>query len=366
MIYFDNASTTRMDDSVIEAMNRAFKEEFANPSSLHRLGFEGEKKLRKYRSKLAKSLGVNLEQILFAPSATLANSSVLMSFVPKTGNIIVSKTEHSSVINNLKAQEGLEVRFVEVDNLGFVKEDDLLEKVDEDTQLVSIIHVQNELGSINDINRLSKLVKEKNPKALFHSDGVQAFKKIEVDLRNIDFYTVSAHKINGPKGIAALYVRDKNLIHPFYYGGGQEKGFFSGTENTYAIAGFAKAAELENNFLEITNVNKYMRNEIEKIDGVKSISHEKNSSPYILNICIDGIGAEILLHYLEMDDIYISTGSACSKGGESRVLKAIGLSDEKIKGCIRISFDRNSNLQEAKDFVKVLKEKIELIRRIVK
>lgn len=366
MIYFDNASTTKMDDSVIEEMNKAFEEDFANPSSLHKLGFEEEKKLRKYRMKIAKSLGVNPEKIFFSPSASVANSTVLMSFFQQKGNILVSKTEHSSIINNLKNQSDIEVRFVEVDEHGFVDEADMLKKIDEDTKLISIMHVQNELGSINDINRLSGLAKEKNPKVLFHSDGVQAFMKIEVDLKNIDFYTISAHKINGPKGISALFVKNKNTINPIYYGGGQERGLFSGTENTYAIAGFAKAVELDNNFSEISRVNKYIRQEIEKIEGVRSISHEENSSPYILNVCIAGIGAEILLHYLEMDDIYISTGSACSKGAESRVLKVIGLSDEEIKGCIRISFDRNSKLEEAKKFVKVLKEKIELIRRIVK
>ena len=366
MIYFDNASTTKMDKSVVEAMNKAFEEDFANPSSLHKLGFETEKKIRKNRAKIAKSLGVNPEQIYFSPSASLANSTVLESFYRQDGNILVSETEHSSIINNLKNQSDIEVRLIEVDKFGFVDKDDMLDKIDENTKLISIMHVQNELGSINDINKLSKLAKEKNPKVLFHSDGVQAFKKIEIELENIDFYTISAHKINGPKGISALFVRDKNTIKPIYFGGGQEKSLFSGTENAYAIAGFAKAIDLDNNYLKICELNKFIRKEIEKIEGVRSISHEDNSSPYILNVCIDGIGAEILLHYLEMDDIYISTGSACSKGAESRVLKAIGLSDDEIKGCIRISFDRNSNMKEAKEFVSVLREKIELIRRIVK
>ncbi len=355
-----------MDPTVVEVMNKAFEEDFANPSSLHSLGFQEEKKLRKHRMTIAKALGVDGQNIYFAPSASIANSTVLMSFYNKKGNILVSKTEHSSIINNIKNNGQLDVRYLEVDEYGFVDEKDMLAKIDQDTLLISIMHVQNELGSINDINRLAKLAKEKNPKVYFHSDGVQAFKKIGVDLSYIDFYTISAHKINGPKGIACLYVKDKDAIHPMYYGGGQERGIFSGTENTYAIAGFAKAAELDNNFEEIKKVNAFIRKSIKDLDGVRSISHEENTSPYILNICIEGIGAEILLHYLEMDDIYISTGSACSKGAESRTLKAIGLSDEDLKGCIRVSFDRNSSLEEAKIFMKQLKEKIELIRRIIK
>lgn len=354
-----------MDTSVVEVMNKAFEEDFANPSSLHKLGFDQEKKLRKYRKIIAKHLGVDSQNVYFAPSASIANSTVLMSFYNKKGNIVVSKTEHSSIINNLKKNEQIEVRYVEVDSYGFVDEEDMLKKIDENTILVSIIHVQNELGSINDINNLSRLAKGKNPNIYFHSDGVQAFKKISIDLRGIDFYTVSAHKINGPKGIAALYVRDKASILPMYYGGGQEKTIFSGTENTYAIAGFAKAVELDNNYDNVKAINAYIRKNIETMQGVRCISLEENTSPYILNICIEGIGAEILLHYLEMQDVYISTGSACSKGAESRVLLAIGLDPEELKGCIRVSFDRNSKLEDAKVFVGALKEKIELIRRII-
>lgn len=366
MIYFDNASTTKMDESVIEIMNKSFEDDFANPSSLHSLGFSVEKMIRDARLKFAKFFKVKADQIFFSPSASIANNTVLMSLIDKNKKILVSEVEHSSIINLLKNNPDANYDFIKVNEYSFVDEEDLLSKVDDETALVSIMHVQNELGSINNINRLARLCKEKNPKVLFHSDGVQALNKIEIDLKDVDFYTIAGHKINGPKGIGVLFVRNKNNIHPLYFGGGQESGLFSGTENTYAIMGFAKALELNNNYEEIKKVNDYLRKGLEKIEGIRIISPVDYASPYILNFCIEGIGAEILLHYLEMDEVYISTGSACSKGAESRVLKAIGLDGEAVKGCIRISFDRNSSLEEGSIFLEKLEEKINLIRRIIK
>ena len=366
MIYFDNASTTKMDPKVIETMNKAFEDSFANPSSLHSLGFKVEKELRKARASIAKKLNIKDSNLFFVPSGTIANNAVINSVKKDAKNIIVSELEHSSIQSLVDASDNIEFRYVKSDQNGFIDEQDLLAKLDDDTVLVSIMHVQNEIGSINDINKLAKLCKDKNPKLQFHSDGVQAFKKVQIDLTNIDYYTISSHKINGPKGIAALYIREPKNFRPLYVGGGQESGLFSSTENTYAIMGFEEAALLETRHEEILKLNQYLRNELEGIDGIKIISPKDNVSPYILNVCIEGIGAEILLHYLEMESIYISTGSACSKGKESKVLKAIGLSSEDIKGCIRISFDRNSNLEEAKEFIKELKVKIDMIRGMIR
>lgn len=371
MIYFDNASTTKMDESVAEKMKESFEINFANPSSLHSLGFDVEKRIRKSREDIATSLSVKADNLFFVPSGTIANNAVIRSAILNNKNrldkvnIVISSIEHAS-LQQAALNNDIEFRYVKVDKYGFIDENDLLDKVDENTILVSIIHVNNEIGSINNIQKLSRLVKDKNSKVLFHSDGVQAFKKINIELSGIDFYTISSHKINGPKGIAALFIRNPKNFHPSYFGGGQEKGLFSGTENTYAIIGFAQAVKLNNNADEIERLNKLLRDKLSKVEGSRIISPEENVSRYILNVYIEAIGAEILLHYLEMDGIYISTGSACSKGSDSKVLKEIGLSDSEIKGCIRISFDRNTNQNQVEMFLNKLKEKVEMIRGILK
>lgn len=366
MIYFDNASTTKMDRSAIEVMNKSFSQYFTNPSSLHSLGFEVEKKIRKSRESFAKFLNIKPEQVYFTPSGTLSNNAVIQSAIknnPK-GNIIIGAIEHASLINLYKNID-YDIRVCPVDEWGYTDEKKLVELIDENTCLVSIIHVSNELGVINDINTLSKICKEKNPNLSFHSDGVQAFKKIDINLAGVDYYTFSSHKINGPKGIAGLYIKNPKTFNPLYFGGGQEKGLFSGTENTYAIFAFEKALELDNNFDKVLELNQYLRRELAKIEGTKILSSEKNVSPYILNVCFEGIGAEILLHYLEMDQVYISTGSACSKGVKSKVLHELGLKDKDIDGCVRLSFDRNSSLEEGQKFIEILKNRLDMIRGIL-
>lgn len=364
MIYFDNASTTKIDKSALDTMNEAYEISWANPSSLHRLGFDSEKRIKSARKTIASKLKVSENSIYFSPNATIANNTVLKKYDIKGKNIIVSVIEHSS-ISNLVVNLEVEVRFVKVDKWGFVNQKDIVDLIDENTILVSIIHVNNEIGSINDINNLAKIVKEKNPKIKFHSDGVQAFKKIEVSLDNIDYYTISSHKIHGPKGVGALFVRNSNEISPIYIGGGQEKGIFSGTENIPAIIGFEKACELDNNYDKVSEINGYLRSEISKIDGSIILSPVENSSPFILNICIERIGAEILLHYLEMEDIYISTGSACNKKEKSKVLEALNLPSGFTDGCIRISLSKDNTIEEAQIFIEKLHEKIETIRRII-
>ncbi|MFM1538603.1 cysteine desulfurase family protein [Helcococcus bovis] len=364
MIYFDNASTTKMDEIVKNVVDEAYEKYWANPSSLHSLGFNVEKEIKNSRESIAKKLNINSKNLFFVPSGTIANNSVINSVKMKDKNIVISSIEHACIFNSAK-NSGMEVRIVQTDEFGFVNEDDLISKIDENTLLVSIIHVNNELGTINDINKLAEISKNENPKVLFHSDGVQAFNKIDVDLRNIDFYTISSHKINGPKGIAALYIKNVKTFNSLYFGGGQEADLFSGTENVQGIIGFAKAAQLDNNFVEISNINKYLRKEISGMSGVVINSPVENASPYILNVCFEKIGAEILLHYLEMDDIYISTGSACSKDKGSRVLESINVDKKYKEGCIRISLSKNSTMDEAVEFVKKLNEKVEIIRGIL-
>lgn len=363
MIYFDNASTTKTDAEVREIMLEALENSWANPSSLHKLGFELEKKVKKARLTISNKLGVSAENLYFTPSATIANNAVFNSCLRgKKGNIVISEIEHASIAK--QAFDCIEVRRVRVDGHGFIDFEDFKSKIDSDTILVSIMNVNNELGTVNKISELAKIAKSINNKVLFHSDGVQAFKKVNIDLKDVDFYTIASHKINGPKGIAGLFIRKPENFYPLYFGGGQEKNIFSSTENVPAILGFAKASELDNNFDEIGKINAYLRREIGAIED-SLINSPEDASPYILNVCFKNIGAEILLHYLEMDDIYISTGSACSKNQKSSVLNAIGLGEDYSGGCIRISMDRNSSFEEGEKFMEKLREKIEIIRGIL-
>lgn len=364
MIYLDNASTTKMAKTVMQAMIDSFDESFANPSSLHQLGFESEKMIRRTRQLLAKRLDIKANQIFFVPSGTIANNAVIQQHLKKGEDILISELEHAS-IDSLQLKYPEQIKKIKVNKFGFVDLDDLKKKITAKTGLVSIIHVQNELASIQDIQGLAQEVKRINPKIKFHSDGVQAFDKIDISLELIDYYTISAHKINGPKGIAALYIREPKQFEAFYQGGGQEAGLFSGTENTYAIAGFESALTLKKN-KEIKKLNSFIREELGKIEGVHILSPLENASPYILSVGIEGIGAEILLHFLEMEDIYISTGSACAKGQESRVLKAIGIDDKLIEGAIRLSFDRYTNQDELEKFIDILKNKVEIIRGMIR
>lgn len=364
MIYFDNASTTKVDEKVKNVMMDAYDNLWANPSSLHKLGFNAEKEINRRRKQIASKLKISENNLFFVPSGTIANNAVLNSYDIEGKNILVSETEHSSIYYKTKNLVA-EVRYIKVDEYGFVDVNDMLKKIDENTVLVSIMHVNNELGSINDINYLSSEAKNKNPNLKFHSDGVQAFNKIGISLNNIDFYTFSSHKINGPKGIAGLFIRDFKSFNNLYFGGAQEKRIFSGTENVQAIVGFGEASQLDNNYKNIKEINQFIRDELKNIGGSKIISPIDNVSPYILNICFEKIGAEIMLHYLEMDEIYVSTGSACNKGEKSRVIEAINLGDKYNEGCIRLSFSKNSTMDEAKIFVEKIKEKIEIIRGII-
>lgn len=367
MIYFDNASTTKIDKEVREVLIDAYDNFWANPSALHSLGFKAEKKIRESRKIIAKSLSVKDDNILFVPSATAANNAIIRSVTHnKKGNILISGIEHNSVFKTCYDLENIEVRIIDVDKYGFVDEQDMLSKIDENTIFITVLHVSNEIGTINDINRLSKLAKEKNSNIIFHSDGVQAFKKIDVNMSYLDFYTIASHKINGPKGIAAFYLKDFEKFQSYFTGGGQEKGKFAGTENVQGIVAFAKASELDNNSNTISDINKYIRTEVSKISDCLINSPNHDCSNYILNVCFKDIGSEILLHALEMDDVYVSSGSACNKNKKSRVLNSIGVCEEFNEGCIRISFDRNSTMQEAQTFVKILKEKVDMIRRVVK
>lgn len=382
MIYLDNCSTTRPRKKVVEITSQAMLDCFANPSSLHRLAMRSEKKMNEARKSIAKYLNVEASEIYFTSGGTESNNLAIQSIVKKLNNrgkhIITTKIEHPSILNIMKnyEKEGFIVSYLDVDSSGKISLKDLEKKVRNDTILVSIIHVNNEIGIIQPIDQIKEIIKEKNPNTLFHVDGVQGFGKVDFSLKGseIDLYSFSSHKIHGPKGVGGLYIDKKHSLEPIIYGGNQEKGLRSGTENIPGIIGFGQAVNIMNeNFRyeskKIYELKKYFASRIQKeIKDVKlNTSTNLESSPYILNISFENIRGEVLLHYLEDKDIYVSTASACSSNNreKSHVLKEIGLSDDKIEGSIRFCFSYENTKEELDTTIEILKKSIAEIRQII-
>ncbi|SDK60250.1 cysteine desulfurase family protein [Natronincola ferrireducens] len=382
-IYLDNAATTKPADEVVEAMLKSLKEMYGNPSSLHRKGVEIEREIKKARKSVAKALGCSEKEVIFTSGGTEANNLAIRGLIKankRNGNhLITSKIEHKSVLalyNELE-DEGYRVTYLDVDENGFISLEEIERVISSDTVLVSIMHVNNEIGSIQPINEVGKIIKKKNPKALFHVDGVQSFGKIKFALRDlsVDSFSISGHKFHGPKGIGALYIKNNVKIKPFLIGGGQEASLRSGTENVPGILGLGKAVELmienqEKNIHKIKHVKSYllklMEQELEDI----SITSKENEeyAPHIINVSLLGIRSEIMLHSLEGDGIYVSSGSACSakKRGYSHVLEAMGMKEAYIDSAIRISLSYTNTEEEIAYAVDKIKKHLTSLRKIIK
>ncbi|MDY0234711.1 MAG: cysteine desulfurase family protein [Gudongella sp.] len=380
MIYLDNCATTKPRIEVINEMALAMENNFGNPSSLHRLGLYAENALKEARISVANFLGVSEREILFTSGGTESNNLAIQGALKaRRGNhIITTKIEHPSVINTIKNYEskGYSISYLENDDQGRICLESLKNVLTKDTALVSIIHVNNEIGTIQDLEAISKIILESGTTPFFHVDGVQSFGKISFSLKkcNIDSYSFSAHKIHGPKGVGGLYLNKDSRIAPLFYGGNQENGLRSGTENLPSIMGLKKAVDI------ISISGEYERNSInelrnyliklvtENINDIKVNSPiDKTGSPYILNISFKDIKGEVLLHYLEEKAIYVSTASACSSKGKnkSHVLKAINLDEGLMDATIRICFSYENTLEQMEIFVKVLKESVTDIRSII-
>ena len=363
-------------------MYDSFNSDFGNPSSLHRLGLKSEKRVEETRNILGRFLGVSSKEIYFTSGGTESNNIAIQSIVNnmrRRGNhIITTKIEHSSVLNTMKFLEknGFNVTYLSTDEFGYIDIEEFKEKLTEDTILVSIIHVNNEIGSIQNIKKIKEIMKENNSQALLHLDGVQSFGKIEFSLRDlgVDTYSFSGHKVYGPKGIGGLYVNSTLHLNPIIFGGNQEKGLRSGTENVQGIVGLGEAVRilLDKHVLEakyVEGLREYMVGKIQReIADIKlNTLIDKNTSPYILNISFRNTRGEVLLHYLEDKGIYVSTASACSSRGteKSHVLKSIGLNDKEIEGAIRICFSYENTKEDIDYTVEVLKTSVEEIRKIM-
>ena len=382
-IYLDNSATTKPFDEVIEIMLNYYKYDYGNPSSLHKMGINAEKGIKYGRREIANFLKVDESEVLFTSGGTEGNNIAIMGVLnrnrKKGKHIITTKIEHPSVLNVFKYLEGCgyEVTYLKVDNSGKISIEELKSSLRQDTVLVSVMMVNNEVGTIQPIQDISSIVKKYN-NCFFHVDGVQAFGKINCYPKQfgIDLFTISGHKIHGPKGIGALFVNKDIFIDPIVFGGGQEGGIRSGTENVPAIVGLGKAVEvLKKNFddnFKTLNIlrNKTIKKILDNIDNVQINGPDNINevAPHILSVSFDNIKGEVLLHSLEQDNIYVSTGSACSskRNGQSHVLKGMGLPISMIDGTIRISFSLFNTEEEIDYFVLSLKRHVNFLRKLIR
>ncbi len=366
MIYFDNAATTRMDSRLVEVLNKYNCENFYNPSAVYKQAFKIQQELKEAKKLVLNSLKANNDDnILFTGSATEANNTVLFGATTKRfKKVLISSGEHASThrASMTLAELGYNVEYIDLDKNGKLSIEDLKNKLTEDVGFVSFIHVSNETGAINDVKQITKIVKSVNPKAVVHCDGVQAYGKIVINLQDygVDYYTISAHKVHGPKGIAALYIKKGQVLKPYIYGGGQQNGLRSGTENVsgiIALGELTKYFDCENDYKYIQSLkNKLV--ECLSADSKIAINSDDKCSPYIVSLSLEGVKGETIVHMLEEDDILVSTGSACSsKSKGNRILEAIGRTPSQIKGSVRVSFARENTIEEVEVFAKSLLSK---------
>lgn len=372
-IYFDNGATTRTDKQVANLMCDVMTLSYGNPSSLHSKGLEAEHIVKKARKIIADKIKSSPDEIVFTASGSEANNLAILGAADLfrfKGEIITSKTEHKCVLECMNRLEnlGFIVHYLDVDNNGIVDVKQLEDLVNSQTQLVSIMHINNECGSVQPIKDIYNIIKNKNPDTLFHTDNIQGFCKIALSSEYCDMMSISAHKIHGPKGIGALYVKKGIRLSPVIYGGGQEKGLRGGTENVPAIAGFGKAVEVfEANTDNLNLIKKHIIQRItNEIPKVYVNGESDYSSPYILNIAMIGLRSEILLHSLEQRGIYVSSGSACSsnKPSPSHVLTAMGYKPERVDSSIRISFNNENTMEEADAFCDAMADVARINKKI--
>jgi cysteine desulfurase len=395
--YLDNAATTRVSEKVFEKMSEVYLKDFGNPSSMHRVGMNAENYIKTARNEIASVLKCDPGELVFTSGGTESNNMALVGAAlanSRAGkHIITTRMEHASVYNPVLFLEerGFEVSFCEVDKRGHVDIENLLSLMRDDTILVSVMFVNNEIGSVNDIALISRAIKEKAPNVIFHVDAIQAFGKIKIVPKNlgIDLLSVSGHKIHGPKGSGFLYIRKGIKVKPIINGGGQEKGMRSGTENVPAIAGLGVAAsdmykDLEKNREHLFALKERLIRGLLEIPGtyVHTIGNAKDveesgedltkiiseTAPHIVSCGFEGVRSEVLLHALEERRVYVSSGSACSSNHPaiSGTLKAIGTDRKYLDSTIRFSFSVYTREEEIEEALKALNELLPKLRRFTR
>lgn len=391
-IYLDNSATTRCFNEVRNLMNDVMDVDYGNPSSMHNIGVAAEKYVKDAKEAFVKILKCKDKEILFTSGGTESDNMAIIGCVnanKRVGkHLITTRFEHPAVLDTMKYMEslGYEVTYLDVNNSGIVEEETLKKALRKDTVLVSIMHVNNEIGSVMPIEKFGKIIKDNNPQTIFHVDSVQGFGKFRINPKKagIDLMSVSGHKIHGPKGIGILYIGEKVKINPIIFGGGQQRGLRSGTENVPAIAGIGKASELiykdfDEKIEKLYGLKKYFIEEITRIENVLvnglttssssdnpyDIENIKLTAPHIVSASIKGVRAEVLLHALEDKGIYVSAGSACAsnKPAISETLKAISLPVELLDSTVRFSFSMETEKEDLEYTVEVLKELIPVLRK---
>lgn len=374
MIYLDNAATTKPDAECFDKAKKYIDEAFYNPSALYAEGYNLHKELNASRAKLLNFIANDREyDIIFTSCGTEADNQAVFCG-GKRGNVVTTAGEHSAIFSSVNAlkEKGLEVRFAELNADGSVNTDSLFKLIDENTSLVSVIHVNNETGAINDVNSIAKRIKSINKRTLFHSDGIQAFGKIPFKMgKDIDLYSISAHKIGALKGTGALIKRKSLIIKPYIYGGGQESGLRSGTENVFGIKFMEYAAEkrfgsLADYYNRVKFINKLMREMLDK--SLFEIISSEGGSPYILTVGARGVRGETILHEVNDKGLIIGTGSACSSNEKkrySRVMLACGIGEDVADGILRLSFGADNTEEEIRQAAEILNNTVKNRREIM-
>ncbi|MDO4188373.1 MAG: cysteine desulfurase family protein [Lachnospiraceae bacterium] len=387
MIYLDNSATTRPFDEVREIMNKVMDTDFGNPSSMHNLGVVSENYIKKSKEQIAKTLKCKESEILFTSGGTESDNMAIIGGCMANArigkHIITTGIEHPAILETCAFMEkqGYEVTYLPVGKDGRVKIDDLKSALRKDTVIVSIMHVNNEIGSVMPLEEIGKIVKENNPATLFHVDSVQGYGKYKITPKKlgIDLLSISGHKIHGPKGVGILYIAEKTKISPIIFGGGQQKAMRSGTENVPGIAGIGLAAELiykdfDEKINKLYELKQYFVTELLKIENVcvngliddsVDIESIKMTAPHVVSASIKGIRAEVMLHTLEDRDIFVSSGSACAsnKPAISATLKSIGLQQELLDSTIRFSMSVETTRDDIEKTLEVLNEVIPQLRK---
>ena len=366
MIYFDNAATTKVNDEVLDTFVTVSKEYIGNANSIHKLGFESKKLMNASTRRVASLLKVKEDEVIFTSSSSESNNlaikGVLDAYPNRKRIILTTILEHPSITNTLNSLKDVEVINLKLDENYHIDTSDLKEKLKLDPILVSIHHVNSELGIIQDIDTIGRIIKA-NSKAIFHVDGTQSLTKIDVDLTNIDLFSASAHKFNGLKGIALLIKKEKINLSPIITGGDSQTIYRAGTPALPLIASFAKALRLaledkDKAYSKVKEINNYLRDELSKIDSV-TINSKLDSSPYILNFSIKDIKPETMIHKLEAKEVYLSTKTACSsKEDYSKSIYELTKDKEISRTSLRLSLSKDNTLEEAKEFIKILKDNL--------
>lgn len=378
-IYLDNSATTKCFPEVAQLMTKIMCEDYGNPSSMHLKGVEGEKYIRWAKEIIAKNLKVSEKEVFFTSGGTESDNWAIIGTAManrRRGNhLITTMIEHPAVLQTMQYLEslGFRVTYLPVDEYGMIHLEDLERAITKETILVSIMHTNNEIGALEPVFEAGVVIKRKNPNTLFHVDAVQGYGKFRIlpKKMNIDLLSVSGHKIHGPKGIGFLYVNEKVKIQPIIFGGGQQKGMRSGTENVPAIAGLAKAVELIYTSLDeevekMYQLKGYFISQVTKIEGIKINGKQgTDSAPHVVSVSIRGIRSEVMLHSLEERGIYVSAGSACAsnKPQTSATLKAIGVEKELLDSTIRFSLSVFTTKEEIDYTVRVMSDIIPMLRR---